>query len=63
MDTEGWSLEPKTGDAMIEKPTMELRDVSVMPKVWDVILHIPDLCVCICVYMEHGLNDSFMIKL
>ena len=56
-----WSQ--KVGDAMIEKPTVELRNVAAKPRVCDVILHGPDLCVCICVYMKHDLNDSFMIKL
>ena len=44
LDTVGlWSQ--KLEDAMIEKPTMELRNVTAMPKVCDVILHVPDLCV------------------
>ncbi len=38
-----WSK--KLGDAMIEKPTIQLRNVTAMPKVCDVILHVPDLCV------------------
>ncbi len=38
-----WSQ--KLGDAMIEKPTIQLRNVTAMPKVCDVILHVPDLCV------------------
>ena len=36
-----WSQ--KLGDAMIEKPTMELRNVTAMPKVCDVLLHVLDL--------------------
>ena len=38
-----WSQ--KLGDAMIGKPTMELRNVTAMPKVCDVLLHVLDLCV------------------
>ena len=49
---ECWTLEAerglwsqKLGDAMIEKPTMELRSGTAMPKVCDVLLHVLALCV------------------